>query len=80
MRHIKQIWSQMRKLLLMEKMMADERVTKEQGYLKKNTIHPNEGIIGYINIKRKKGHILTINISISGYIYPFELDVNKNNK
>ena len=62
------------------KMMADERVTKEQGYLKKNTIHPNEGIIGYMNIKRKKGHILTINISISGYIYPFELDVNKNNK
>lgn len=61
------------------KIMADERVTKEQGYLKKNTIHPNEGIVGYMNIKRKKGHILTINIPISGYVYSFELDVNKKN-
>ena len=46
--------------------MTDERVTKEQGYLKKNTIHPNEGIVGYMNIKRKKGNILTINIPING--------------
>ena len=45
----------------------------------KNTIHPNEGIVGYMNIKRKKGHILTINIPISGYVYSFELDVNKKN-
>lgn len=61
------------------KMMADERVTKEQGYLKKNTIHPNEGIVGYMNIKRKKGHFLTINIPINGCMYSFELDVNKKN-
>ena len=61
------------------KLMADERVTKEQGYLKKNTIHPNEGIVGYMNIKRKKGNILTINIPINGNVYSFELDVNKKN-
>lgn len=59
--------------------MTDERVTKEQGYLKKNTIHPNEGIVGYMNIKRKKGNILTINIPINGNVYSFELDVNKKN-
>ena len=51
----------------------------EQGYLKKNTIHPNEGIVGYMNIKRKKGNILTINIPINGNVYSFELDVNKKN-
>lgn len=63
------------------KMMADERITKEQGYLKKNTIHLNEGIVGYMNIKRKKGHILTIKIPINGYVYSFELNVNtKKNK
>ena len=61
------------------KLMTDERVTKEQGYLKKNTIHPNEGIVGYMNIKRKKGNILTINIPINGNVYSFELDVNKKN-
>ena len=62
------------------KMMEDERITKEQGYLKKNTIYPNEGIVGYMNIKRKKGHVLIINIPINGNVYSFELDVNRENK
>lgn len=63
----------------MGKMMTDERITKEQGYLKITTIHPNFGIRGYMNIKRKKGSILTINIPIDSNIYSFEWDVNKNN-
>ena len=30
-----------------------------------------------MNIKRKKGKILTINIPISGYVYSFDWDVSK---
>ena len=58
-------------------MMDNDREIKRQGYLKKTTVHPNEGIIGYMNIKRKKGKILTINISINGYVYSFDWDVSK---
>lgn len=64
----------------LSKLMEDYRVSKEQGYLKKTTIHPNESIIGYINIKRKKGNNLIINIPIDEYIYLFEWDVNKKKK
>lgn len=62
------------------KMMADERVAKEQGYLKKNTIHPNESIVGYMNIKRKRGCKLIINVPLDGYVYTFEWDVEKKKK
>ncbi len=63
-------------MMTLGKLMEDERVTKEQGYLKKTTIHINEGIIGYMNIKRKKGNKLIINIPINEYTYSFEWDVN----
>ena len=59
------------------KIMDNDREIKRQGYLKKTTVHPNEGIIGYMNIKRKKGKILTINIPINGYVYSFDWDVSK---
>ncbi len=58
-------------------MMADERVIKEQGYLKKTTIHPGERIAGYMNIKRKKGNDLIVNILLNGCVYSFEWNVNK---
>ena len=58
------------------KMMADERAIKEQGYLKKTTIHPNEGIVGYMNIKRKKGQNLIVNIPLDGCVYSFEWNIN----
>ncbi len=59
------------------KTMAEERTIKEQGYLKKTTIHPNEVIVGYMNIKRKKGNNLFINIPLNGCVYSFEWNVNK---
>ena len=62
------------------KMMEEDRIVKERGYLKKNTIHPNEGIEGYMNIKRKKGHTLTINIPVDGNLYSFTWDVKKTKK
>ena len=64
-------------MLTLGKLMSDDRNTKSQGYLKKNTIHPNEGIIGYMNIKRKKGRIMTVNIPVNGNIYSFDWNVSK---
>lgn len=60
-------------------MMKRDREIKEQGYLKKTTIHPGESIIGYINIKRRKGNILTINVLIGENIYSFDWNVKRNN-
>ena len=64
----------------LSKMMEEDKKTKEQGYLKTNTIHPNEAIIGYMNIKRKRGTTMTINIPINGQVYSFDWDVTKKKK
>ena len=50
---------------------------KEQGYLKKTTIHPGESIVGYMNIKRKKGGLLTVEIPVGKDAYLFDWDVSK---
>ena len=42
-----------------------------------DAIYPDEAIIDYMNIKRKKGKILIVNIPIGDYIYTFKWDVNR---
>lgn len=64
-------------MMTLSKLMADDRNTKSQGYLRITTIHPNEGIIGYMNVKRKKGQMMTVNIPVGGQIYSFDWDVTK---
>ena len=64
-------------LMSLSMLMNDEKNTKSQGYLKITTIHPNEGIIGYMNIKRKKGASMTVNIPINGQVYSFDWNVAK---
>lgn len=64
-------------LITLGQMMDNARVVKEQGYLKKTTIYPDEAVIGYMNIKRKKGQTLTINIPVNSYTYSFNWNVNK---
>lgn len=64
-------------IITLGKLMEDDRNTKSQGYLKKNTIHPNEGILGYMNIKRKKGTSMAVNIPVDGYVFSFNWDVSK---
>lgn len=59
------------------KMMEEDKKAKEQGYLKMNTIHAGEAIIGYMNIKRKRGITMKVNIPINGQIYSFDWDVTK---
>jgi len=64
-------------MMTLGKMMENENKIKEQGYLKKTTIHPGESIVGYMNIKLKKGLVLTVDIPIGKDIYSFDWDVSK---
>lgn len=67
-------------MLTLGKLMSDDRNTKSQGYLKINTIHPNEGIIGYMIIRRKKGQSMTVNIPVGESVCSFNWDVSKKKK
>ena len=64
-------------MMTLGKLLADNRNTKSQGYLRITTIHPNEGILGYINIKRKKGQLMNVNIPVGGQVYSFDWDVTR---
>ena len=58
--------------------MNSDRGIIEQGYLKKNTIYPDQTIVGYMNIKRQKGNVLTVLVPIYVFYYSFDWDVSKN--
>lgn len=66
-------------MLTLGQMMENDRTIREQGYLKTTTVYPGEAIVGYMNIKRKKGKLLTVSIPIKDCIYTFNWDVNKKN-
>ena len=67
-------------MMSLSKMMSDDKKTISQGYLNKNTINPDEGILGYMNIKYKKGKIMTVRIPIGDYIFSFDWDISKKKK
>lgn len=52
-------------------------ILNHKGILKKTTIHPNEGILGYMNIKRKKGSSMTVYIPVDVNTYSFVWDITK---
>ena len=64
-------------MMMLGQMMADDIKTKSQGYIRKTTIHPDEGIIGYMNIKRKKGKKMTVIIPLEDYVFSFDWDLRK---
>lgn len=64
-------------IMTFSKMMADDKKTISKGYLKINTIHPDEGIIGYMNIKRKKGSRMTVYIPVEGKVFSFDWDISR---
>lgn len=65
-------------MMTLSKLMADDRNTKSQGYFKITTVHPGEGIIGYMNIKRRRGVSMTVNIPVGEQVFSFDWDVRKN--
>lgn len=64
-------------MLILGQMMENDCTIREQSYLKTATVYPNESIVGYMNIKRKKGEILNIKIPVNGYVYSFDWNVGK---
>lgn len=64
-------------IMTLGKTMEDDRKAKEQGYLRITTIHPDESIIGYMNIKRKKGEKMTIYIPINDEVFSFDWNISK---
>lgn len=68
------------KMMTLNKIMSDDKKTISQGYLKLTTVHPDEGIIGYMNIKHRKGVRMTVNIPIEGQFFSFDWDIAKKKK
>lgn len=64
-------------LMTLRKLMSDEKNTISQGYLRITTLHPGEGITGYINIKHSNGKKMIINVPVGDNIYSFNWDVEK---
>ena len=56
--------------------LLSERDAKDEGYLRRTTIYPGETIYGYINIERKKGVSMTVDIDINGAVYTFPWNIN----
>lgn len=67
-------------IMTLGKMMDDDRAVKEQGYLKRTTVHPGECIVGYMNIKRQKGLAMNVTVPMNGHAYSFDWDVSKKKK
>ena len=54
--------------------LNSDRAAKEENYLKKSTINPNDAIAGYVNIKYSKGTNLTIEVDINGAKFEFPIE------
>jgi len=67
-------------IMTLSKLMSDDRNTKSQGYLKITTVHPGEGIVGYMNIKMKRGTSMIVNIPVGEQVFSFDWDVMKRRK
>lgn len=65
-------------MLIIGHLMEKDRKIREEGYLKKTTIHSHEGIYGYMNIKRTKGKTMRIVIPINYTDYIFDWNITKN--
>ena len=56
----------------MEEAMWNERVQRQEGYLKKTTIYPGETVTGYVNIHREKGESMKLIVDLYGAKYEFD--------
>lgn len=63
-------------MIEMDKQMKNDLAIKDEGYLKKNTIHPEEGIIGYMFVKRQKGKTMDVIIPINNTSYRYRWNID----
>lgn len=67
-------------MILMGKQMENDRKVRDEGYLKKNTIRPGEGIYGYMLVKKQKGKKMDVTIPIKGKEYAYSWSLAKKKK
>lgn len=67
-------------LMVLGKQMELDKKIREEGYLKKTTIHSSESIFGYMNVEREKGTVMRVVIPVNGENYVFLWDVTKKKK
>ena len=64
-------------MILMGKQMENDRKVRDEGYLKKNTVKPGEGIYGYMLVKRQKGKEMTVFIPVNGKEFSYTWSLAK---
>lgn len=64
-------------MILMGKQMENDRKVRDEGYLKKNTIRPGEGIYGYMLVKKRRGKEMDVIIPINGKEYTYSWLLSK---
>lgn len=64
-------------MILMGKQMENDRKVRDEGYLKKNTVKPGEGIYGYMLVKRQKGKAMTVLIPVNGKEFSYTWSLAK---
>ncbi len=57
--------------------MDNDRAIIEKRYLKLNTINPGDAIVGYMNIKHKKGKRLLVSLNVGECEFSYLWDVEK---
>ena len=57
--------------------LLHDRAVKEEGYLKRTTIYPGEILRGYVNVERKKGQKMMLDIVVEGAVYCYYWDIEK---
>lgn len=67
-------------MILMGKQMENDRKVRDEGYLKKNTIKPGEGVYGYMMIKKQKGKEMSAVLPVNGKEYTFTWSLAKKTK
>ena len=64
-------------MLTLGEMMENDREIRKEGYLKTTTVYPDEAIVGYMNIRHRKGRVLTIHIPVNGQTLSFSWDTSR---
>ena len=64
-------------MMEMGKQMENDRKIRDEGYLKKNTIHPGEGIVGYMFVKKQRGVTMEVQIPVNGVVFDYKWSIKK---
>lgn len=64
----------------MNRDLAHQREVLRQNYLKKNTVHPDASLIGYMNIQHKKGRLLNLHVAIGNLKFSYAWTLTEDSK